>query len=566
MLCWKRKEKKAAAAFVYENLTDQYDFRLLELLPGTEFEPIRCRLRLARLAAQPLYNAVSYTWGEPPADKTILVNDLKFRVRPNLHDMLAELRHTHHHQTYWIDAICINQQDNEERSIQVRKMASIFQTAVGVVAWLRDHTITEPDRYNTVTVKRVSDALQFQLSMFQPPSRPDLVVILSTLSIIAAFFNHEYWRRRWIIQELVLARSVQICSNNFSVPLTHVKTLVQLHASLVTGGGQRLLRHQYESFDNSLAARICNLQGDPYGPNSDLEWLLRNYASTECAEPLDKVYALLSMSGLGSERFLVSYDVSKLDLLLGTVEFSSAQQSLDPSKAISFALMLRKQLGIKVEELDPGAGAGFKLFQPPSIAGTRDTRSVLYKRGIVTSSRVDDATLFRSMHALREQCEGLTHFDIPFGIETTSPPSWSEYTHLSRDDLSTSPDYTWRPYDTWTVSPRDLFAFVWQPSDLYDRESSSPAVWLGFASSRTEAGDLVYQFPGTSVAILLRKVAGSLRLQILGRARLARLTAREALMLPVPSDGRLQAGDENLGIVSKGWRTLDLIKLATAEL
>ncbi|OCT44663.1 hypothetical protein CLCR_06374 [Cladophialophora carrionii] len=105
--------------YVYESLNEIHDFRLLELLPGDYNKPIRCRLRLARLAAQPLYNAVSYTWGPRPANKTILINDVEFLVRRNLHELLLELRHARHPQTYWIDAICINQRDNLERSAQV---------------------------------------------------------------------------------------------------------------------------------------------------------------------------------------------------------------------------------------------------------------------------------------------------------------------------------------------------------------------------------------------------------------------------------------------------------------
>ncbi|EXJ55442.1 hypothetical protein A1O7_08369 [Cladophialophora yegresii CBS 114405] len=552
--------------YVYESLTETHDFRLLELLPGNKNEQIRCRLKLARLAAQPLYNAVSYTWGQPPADKTILVNDLEFRVRQNLYELLLDLRHPRHSQTYWIDAICINQRDNLERSAQVRRMALIFQTAVGVVAWLKNHRfpLASNDDARVVSVSgalRLGSPTYQHDHTYQQDQRPDLAAI-------EAFFDHEYWRRRWIIQELALARSALICCGTFTVPFTYVRTLIQLYSSWITNyRGRDVPRRRAGSIENSLAARILDLQGSPRGPDVTLEQLLRDYASTECAEPLDNVYALVSMSRLASESFPVSYDVSKLDLLLTTVEFSSARQSLNPTKAIPFALALGKQLGIKMDELVPTARA---LRIRPETGG-RDCHvvSTLCRRGIVTSSRVDDVALFGRAQALRERCQGLTHFDTTFPISRNIQPireaTSASDAYFSAGIPSDCADI-WGPCDQWTVSPRDLFAFIWQRTHLAYGERSLEGMYLGFASARTEAGDVVYQFPGTSVAILLRKVAGGSLFEIRGRARLARVTVRDAFMLNEAYEEPTQEDAEDLSVASVGWRTLDLIRLASAEL
>ena len=128
---WKQnKPTKAEAAtekiFEYEPLTETNDFRLLELLPGGASDQVKCRLSLASLVTQPLYNAVSYTWGEPPANRPILVNDQHFKVRSNLYELLEDLRHPRHSQTYWVDAICINQEDDSERGIQVESESTLI--------------------------------------------------------------------------------------------------------------------------------------------------------------------------------------------------------------------------------------------------------------------------------------------------------------------------------------------------------------------------------------------------------------------------------------------------------
>ncbi|ETI20990.1 hypothetical protein G647_07333 [Cladophialophora carrionii CBS 160.54] len=384
-------------------------------------------------------------------------------------------------------------------------MASIFQTAVDVVAWLENHDIWL-EGVNSGRRRSISDA--FWLS--SPTYPTDLE---ASLDILEAFFDHEYWHRRWIIQELAFARSAQICCGGFTVPFTHVRKLVHKYTSWVKESRQSRRRLESNSVENSLAARILDLHQSPRGPDLTLEQLIYNYASAECAEPLDKVYALVSMSRLASESFPVSYDVSKLELLLTTVEFSFARQSLHPTKAIPFALALSEQIGIKVDELVPTTQA--YSMRSDTVGDNCQVISMLCRRGIVTASRVDEGPLFYHKQALRERCQELTHFDVPTPITRVIQPSqevasahdasFSAGTTADLDNICT-------PYNQWRVSPRDLFAFTWQRTRPEHQDSSLDGVHLGFATTRTEAGDVLYQFPGTSVAILLRKSRRELRL------------------------------------------------------
>jgi hypothetical protein len=61
----------------------------------------------------------------------------RFYVRPNLHSALQRLRSYERRHIYlWVDAICIDQNNNPERSIQVTKMAEIYNRASNVCVWL----------------------------------------------------------------------------------------------------------------------------------------------------------------------------------------------------------------------------------------------------------------------------------------------------------------------------------------------------------------------------------------------------------------------------------------------
>ena len=120
--------------------------RLLEVLPSTdEKDPVSTRLFTADLDSNdhPQYEAVSYAWGEMSSEGQkchIYVNGYKRAVTPNLLSSLSCLRHHRYPKILWIDSICINQADDEERSQQVGLMARIYAEAHRVLVYLGPST------------------------------------------------------------------------------------------------------------------------------------------------------------------------------------------------------------------------------------------------------------------------------------------------------------------------------------------------------------------------------------------------------------------------------------------
>jgi hypothetical protein len=114
--------------------------RLLRLrLDKEEIAPIQCQLFNYSLDESdrrpPLYEALSYIWGNPEKTLPILLDGHYFNVTQNLHAALRHLR-DHSIEWIWVDAICINQRDRQERGHQVRYMAKIYGKANRVVVWL----------------------------------------------------------------------------------------------------------------------------------------------------------------------------------------------------------------------------------------------------------------------------------------------------------------------------------------------------------------------------------------------------------------------------------------------
>ncbi|OCL05684.1 hypothetical protein AOQ84DRAFT_298427, partial [Glonium stellatum] len=129
--------------------------RILILLPGQWSDPIKCELHHAYICKDrdpvepqyenpegehPMYEALSYTWGDPSVQKTIELCGTPFDVGANLESALRHLRTEEHPRRLWIDAICIDQHNLEERSIQVLKMTHIYRQASRVLVWLGEES------------------------------------------------------------------------------------------------------------------------------------------------------------------------------------------------------------------------------------------------------------------------------------------------------------------------------------------------------------------------------------------------------------------------------------------
>lgn len=116
--------------------------RLLDILPADNAADIECRLREASLYSQISYKALSYAWIEDGNDeaieknKTFVCNGKQSTIHGNLHSALCAFRDAHSIVTLWVDYICINQQDNKERSQQVKMMRAIYSHCSEVLIWL----------------------------------------------------------------------------------------------------------------------------------------------------------------------------------------------------------------------------------------------------------------------------------------------------------------------------------------------------------------------------------------------------------------------------------------------
>jgi Heterokaryon incompatibility protein (HET) len=115
--------------------------RLLRLLPHEDRNaPIQCQLFDYSLQESGkrmhLYDALSYVWGDSDNPRSIYIGEHDLPVTENLHTALSHLRNFSLERIIWIDAICINQENTEEKEQQIQFMAKIYSQANRVLVWL----------------------------------------------------------------------------------------------------------------------------------------------------------------------------------------------------------------------------------------------------------------------------------------------------------------------------------------------------------------------------------------------------------------------------------------------
>ena len=84
-----------------------------------------------------LYEALSYVWGNPDETVPIFIGDNRVcRVTKNLYTALLRLRSHSFERILWVDAVCINQADDQEKAHQILRMTKIYGQASRVIIWL----------------------------------------------------------------------------------------------------------------------------------------------------------------------------------------------------------------------------------------------------------------------------------------------------------------------------------------------------------------------------------------------------------------------------------------------
>ncbi|KAI1095847.1 hypothetical protein F5B19DRAFT_489022 [Rostrohypoxylon terebratum] len=234
-------------AYPYRELGET-DVRLLRIVPGKG--TIECLLHQMPLAEVRFFYALSYVWGDATRRETIMLEGRPFSITRNLYEALHQFRQRPYDIGYpedyfWVDAICINQDDLDERARQVPRMMDIYH-ASAVVIWL-GHPRTRPaDSLSKKLISRVRSS-QPQISPdeavetlfkkatsmwdeWEPVDDDENVIIeeefgdayAAVVHEMSSILNRPWFDRVWTIQEACLEASPLVYLGHHSVRLSHL--------------------------------------------------------------------------------------------------------------------------------------------------------------------------------------------------------------------------------------------------------------------------------------------------------------------------------------------------------
>jgi hypothetical protein len=302
------------ANYRYQSLPHEDSIRILVLHPSSsESDPITCTIRHTRLSDASLkYEGLSYTWGDITQKQAIHVDEseLELLIGRNCHDALRHLRHQSRGRSLWIDAICINQEDLEERAQQVRNMNNIYKLSSDTIVYLGESTPGSHGLFEELNAREKTAVKTgvFHSGVFNSGGTrryPD--ILLKPDDVVTREFEillqRPWFKRVWVLQEVCWERSVIFMCGSDSVtfdalphwPPSDIEALV------------------YDRWGPPLPPELIRFAPKEALTSQFTLWH-QLYRSREClaSDDRDRVFALKSLLGKQHSDidFLINYNQS----------------------------------------------------------------------------------------------------------------------------------------------------------------------------------------------------------------------------------------------------------------
>ena len=326
--------------------------RLLCIPPADHIsDPLVCQMRQVKLNDKSEYSALSYTWGSPVFDHHIICDGRRLAITAHLDAALRRFRRT----TWWmlwVDALCIDQTDIPERNYQVSIMRRIYSQALRTFVYLG-----EPCLFNGEALILMIALTQFarrleglglnKLKNTEPrdPATPrarDAVIRLIELEnasfpgartrttdllppglphpqhaaweAMQSLFSSPWFRRMWIIQEVVSSSDVVVMVGEYKLNWELVTKTIHayigcgLELFTATVSQNTAIRKNFITSTTSVF-NLLRLEND--SQYRSLINLLRSFRKCHSSDPRDKVYALVGLANDQGLHEMVQIDYAK---------------------------------------------------------------------------------------------------------------------------------------------------------------------------------------------------------------------------------------------------------------
>ncbi|KAJ4115355.1 hypothetical protein NW768_011207 [Fusarium equiseti] len=286
--------------YQYKPLPSSSSIRILILYPAADTSSalecdviIKDRLTILRGPDNKAFDAVSYVWGSGAHDIPLYCKSegTYLYISAVVDGMLRNLRKGHKERRLWVDAMCLNQKDDEEKSIQVQQMGQIYHMADKVHIWLGPAVATTPLAFAFIrTLVAKFDPTPVQA---RDPTTEEILETIEelfqhrNLQPVLDLLQNTWFARRWTLQEGFLARDAIVRCGDNKIPW---HWFVQ---------GSRLIEkraHEFQDITNDQSALYALNVLKTLKEPADLLSMLWTLHTSECSDPRDRIYSLLSLA------------------------------------------------------------------------------------------------------------------------------------------------------------------------------------------------------------------------------------------------------------------------------
>ncbi|KAH7155780.1 heterokaryon incompatibility protein-domain-containing protein [Dactylonectria estremocensis] len=295
--------------YAHRKLDAATSIRLARVMPDLIDGCVACEIRHFDLPElnKIEFKALSYLWGDPKPTRRIYLTDVdtrgewcQFSIHENLWRFLHHVwRQKLPHQHWWTDCICLHQKDSNEMSQQIPRMGEIYSSAQEVAIWL-DLPEWVEQKVQGLRDRTNVGSFSFESRRGYLPAGMEKV----THSVA----NDEYWRRVWILQEVVLAKRATIMMK--TIPPFKFEEFREHVGSFFVDPSAPDINKLYN---------LCNRKKHP------LWEILRGFDSYESTKPNDRLYGLLGLVANNVDgtspvdHIHVDYDKPLCDVMLDAV-------------------------------------------------------------------------------------------------------------------------------------------------------------------------------------------------------------------------------------------------------
>jgi hypothetical protein len=512
--------------------------RIIRLQPRSSKkhgEEIECSLTHVAFGDRPQYKALSYAWGKSTNTRTILLDGIRVTVGDNLAAALVNIRGLEaageEPQAIWIDALCINQSNIEERNRQVRLMPFIYARAQVVLVWLGlGPNITFQDLCREEAVLRTKttpkhapkrNILPYPSDLHSSVMKTNPSPYSSDAQIVTKIYSlcrRDYWRRLWIIQEIGKSKhgGLRIHYDSTTIEWDNFIAIIQSQNNL----------------GDSIPLKLDAQRKIRFHGGHTLANLLQNNQHALCQDPRDKIYGFIGLAIDVHESFPMDYSKSLFEVFSDTILFLNSDESRSQHDILGLSRLVNRMLGGALGVEPDGPAQNFDVGWITSKSAPKS--GVIRVPGRLVGRVKEIGPMFSDLLAKTEKLNDWTSLIWRNFLEPPTRSTVLEQSELFFEALQVFDEVTQR-----TIFASDT-SITWKEDQQYNLKISEnhngPRIgtdeyisvdsyrvgarlvllepqpfndapsWIGLAPLGTRPGDLICHIAGIERAVIVRQI------------------------------------------------------------